>query len=84
MYPPIRQCWLKGDDKEALEAMRVYLLNNQSIAETAKQLYLHRNTLVYRLQKIRAKLDLQDPQKRLYYSVSFEMIRVYGEELNIP
>ena len=85
MYPPIRQCWLKGDDKEALEAMRVYLLNNQSIAETAKQLYLHRNTLVYRLQKIRAKLklDLQDPQKRLYYSVSFEMIRVYGEELNI-
>ncbi|MGI6010262.1 MAG: helix-turn-helix domain-containing protein [Ruminococcus sp.] len=85
IYPPIRRCWLQGEDREGLEAMRVYLLNNQSIAETAKKLYLHRNTLVYRLGKLKTKLklDLQDPEQRLYYSVSFEMLHVYEKELDM-
>lgn len=84
IHPAIRRCWQKGEDREGLEAMHVYLLNNQSIAETAKQLYLHRNTLVYRLKKTEAKLelDLQDPRKRMYYSMSFEMLRAFEKELS--
>jgi len=32
--------------------------NNLNISETARQLYVHRNTLVYRLEKIQKKTGL--------------------------
>ena len=39
-------------DEELLNTIQVFLRNNLSIAETSRQLYLHRNTLIYRLDKI--------------------------------
>lgn len=39
-------------DEELLNTIQVFIRNNLSIAETARQLYLHRNTLIYRLEKI--------------------------------
>lgn len=39
-------------DEELLNTIKVFLLNNLKLAETARQLYLHRNTLIYRLDKI--------------------------------
>lgn len=39
-------------DEELLNTIHVFLRNNLSIAETSRQLYLHRNTLIYRLEKI--------------------------------
>ena len=39
-------------DEELLNTIQVFLRNNLSIAETSRQLYLHRNTLIYRLEKI--------------------------------
>ena len=45
-----------------LHTLGVYLTQETNLHETACQLYIHRNTLVYRLQRIRAllQLDLDD------------------------
>lgn len=39
-------------DEEVLTTVHQFFENNLNISETARQLYLHRNTLVYRLEKI--------------------------------
>lgn len=45
-----------------LHTLCVYLTQETNLHETARQLYIHRNTLVYRLQRIRTllQLDLDD------------------------
>ncbi|MDR0288019.1 MAG: helix-turn-helix domain-containing protein [Clostridiales bacterium] len=37
---------------ELLTTVRIFLDNNQNVSETARALYIHRNTLIYRLDKI--------------------------------
>lgn len=39
-------------DKETLSTVNQFFENNLNISETARQLYVHRNTLVHRLEKI--------------------------------
>ena len=39
-------------DEEAMATIRQLFDNNLNISETARQLYIHRNTLVYRLERI--------------------------------
>ena len=39
-------------DKETLNTVNLFFENNLNISETARKMYLHRNTLVYRLEKI--------------------------------
>lgn len=43
---------LDSFDEETMIAVHKFLQNNLNISETARQLYVHRNTLVYRLEKI--------------------------------
>lgn len=45
-----------------LHTLCVCLLQEQNLHATARQLFIHRNTLVYRLQRIRTllQLDLED------------------------
>lgn len=45
-------------DEETKEAVYAFLDNNLNIAETARQLYIHRNTLLYRLQKVKEMIGL--------------------------
>ncbi len=40
-------------DHQYLKILKTYLACNSNISETAKQLYMHRNTLLYRLDRIR-------------------------------
>ncbi|MDO4621930.1 MAG: helix-turn-helix domain-containing protein [Eubacteriales bacterium] len=39
-------------DEETMQLIRQFFSNNLNISETARQLYLHRNTLVYRMEKL--------------------------------
>jgi purine catabolism regulator len=50
-----------------LETLRVYFECNGNVAQTAKQLFIHRNTLLYRLDRVRevGKVDLDDAETRL-------------------
>ena len=57
------------------ETLRVYLEHERSQSKTAAALNLHRNTLTYRLQRIRELLnaDLEDPDVRLHLQLSFRL-----------
>ena len=46
------------DDEEAMSTINKFFENNLNISETARRLYVHRNTLVYRLEKIQKKTGL--------------------------
>lgn len=44
-----------------IETLEAFFSHNQNIGESADALYIHRNTLIYRLKKIKEQTDL-DPQ----------------------
>lgn len=45
-------------EEETLSTVEKFFENNLNISETARQLYVHRNTLVYRLEKIQKQTGL--------------------------
>ena len=46
------------EDEEAMSTIGKFFENNLNISETARQLYVHRNTLVYRLERIEKAIGL--------------------------
>lgn len=57
----------RGDEDEVLlRTLRAYLACGGNAAEAARRLFVHRNTLYYRLRKLRRLLhrDLDDPHER--------------------
>ena len=46
------------EDEEAMSTINKFFDNNLNISETARQLYVHRNTLVYRLERIEKEIGL--------------------------
>ncbi|MBR2257830.1 MAG: helix-turn-helix domain-containing protein [Blautia sp.] len=45
-------------DEETLSTIRILFENNLNLSETSRQLYVHRNTLVYRFEKLQKRLGL--------------------------
>lgn len=60
-------------ETELAESLRVYLTHNRSVGETAAALYVHRNTMNYRIARIGelTKLDLSDPDVFCHLLFSF-------------
>ena len=60
-------------ETELLESLRVYLTHNRSIGESAAALYIHRNTMNYRIAHINelTQLDLGDPDVFCHLLFSF-------------
>ena len=48
----------KEVNEEILHTATVFLDNNLNVSETARQLYIHRNTLVYRIEKLKEATGL--------------------------
>ncbi len=65
-------------DQETLNIANTLLANDLNIAETARQLYLHRNTLVYRIEKIEKMigLDVRKFEDAMKFKLAF-MIHDY-------
>ena len=42
----------KQNDSQLLNTLTTYLANNENLSQTAKDLYAHRHTIRYRLQKV--------------------------------
>ena len=55
-----------------------YLLTERSISSTAKIMHMHRNSVIYRLNKIQEilGLDLNDPDVRLRLLISFKILEL--------
>ena len=62
---------------ELYETLYEFLRNERSLIESAKALHIHRNSLVYRVEKIRqiTELDLDDADVREYLLVSFRILK---------
>ena len=58
LSPGIHNLLGEGDDM-LVECLYTFLLNGRSIADTARAMYLHRNTLIYRLEKIENILGVE-------------------------
>lgn len=63
---------LESLDTETLFTIQKFFENNLNVSETSRQLYVHRNTLVYRLDKIQkvTGLDLRNFDDAIIFKVS--------------
>lgn len=61
---------------EYVKTLEVYLDNHLNAVQSAKALFIHRSTLLYRLEKIQTVLDTQfdDPDEILYLMLSIRML----------
>lgn len=66
-------------DSDRLPTLRAYLKNNGSLINTSKELFIHRNTLVYRINKITqmCHYDINDEYNRDYLKLSMHMVFLY-------
>lgn len=66
-----------------LYLLRTYLTNERNISQTAKLLYMHRNSVIYRIARIREALDmdLDDPDVRLRLLISFKILELLDPEI---
>jgi purine catabolism regulator len=64
--------------KDLINTLRVYLEHSQNLAQTAKALHVHYNTLRYRLERIREILGdvLDNQQQRLTIEVALQFYRL--------
>ena len=70
----------RKNDTQFSQTLCCFLKNNCSYIETAKELYIHRSTLLYRLNRIRelTELDLDNYDVRLSLQISY-LIRDCGK-----
>lgn len=66
-----------------LHTLDVYLKNEMSITQTSKELFIHRSSLLKRLDKIRRLIpeNLEDPNVRLYYRLSLALLEAANNNL---
>ena len=65
-------------DEETLFTIQKFFENNLNVSETSRKLFVHRNTLVYRLEKIKrlTGLDLREFDDAIVFKVAL-MVRKY-------
>ena len=64
-------------DEETLLTIRKFFDNSLNVSETARQLYIHRNTLVYRLDKVNKAtgLDLRVFEDAITFEIALMVVR---------
>ena len=70
-------------DEDTLETINKFFENNLNVSETSRKLYVHRNTLVSRLEKIKklTGLDLREFDHAIVFKVAM-MVKMYLDSLN--
>ena len=70
-------------DEDTIETINKFFENNLNVSETSRKLYVHRNTLVYRLEKIKkiTGLDLREIDHAIVFKVAM-MVKMYLDSLN--
>ncbi|MCR5271535.1 MAG: helix-turn-helix domain-containing protein [Lachnospiraceae bacterium] len=64
-------------DEEALMTINKFFENNLNVSETSRQLYIHRNTLVYRLDKLQKTtgLDLRVFEDAITFRIALMVVK---------
>ncbi|HIS79890.1 MAG TPA: helix-turn-helix domain-containing protein [Candidatus Scatomonas merdavium] len=64
-------------DEETLTTINKFFENNLNVSETSRQLYIHRNTLVYRLDKLQKStgLDLRVFEDAITFKIALMVVR---------
>ena len=72
-------------DQETLYTINKFFENNLNVSETSRKLFVHRNTLVYRLEKIKklTGLDLREFDHAIIFKVAL-MVKKYLNSQNRP
>lgn len=66
--------------KEMMHTLDAFFSHNGNLSQTAEALYIHRNTLNYRLERIQSILgiDLDNPESRLALQLALHIYRMKG------
>ena len=78
----LKEVFIRGSidslDKETLFTIRKFFENNLNVSETSRKLFVHRNTLVYRLEKTKklTGLDLREFDHAIVFKVAL-MVKKY-------
>ena len=78
----LREVFKRGSieslDQETLFTIQKFFENNLNVSETSRKLFVHRNTLVYRLEKIKrlTGLDLREFDDAIVFKVAL-MVKKY-------
>ncbi len=64
-------------DKETVSTINKFFENSLNVSETARQLYIHRNTLVYRLDKLQKQtgLDLRVFEDAITFKIAMMVVK---------
>lgn len=70
----------RRENTEYVKTLWYYLQNNNSLVKTAQALFIHRNTLVNRINKIQSVIgkDLGDVETKVRYCNAFSILEFYG------
>ena len=84
---PINLCWIFIDeifgsnvpselDDETLTTINKFFENNLNVSETSRQLFVHRNTLVYRIEKLEMStgLDIRTFEDALTFKIALMVV----------
>jgi purine catabolism regulator len=65
---------------ELFRTLEAYFEHNGNLSQTAESLYIHRNTLIYRMERISGitGLDLDKPETRLAVQLAIHIFRMVG------
>ncbi|MBQ8556264.1 MAG: helix-turn-helix domain-containing protein [Clostridia bacterium] len=71
-------------NEEMLYTIDMFFKKDLNLSDTARQLYIHRNTLVYRLDKVQRQtgLDLRSFEDAVTFKILMELKKVSGERPN--
>ncbi len=71
---------------ELIRTLNVYFANNGNLTQTAETMFIHRNTLLYRMERIKeiSGLNLDNPDTRLAVQLALHIHRMLDQEPASP
>ena len=64
-------------DEEILTTINKFFENNLNVSETSRQLFIHRNTLVYRLEKLQKQtgIDIRSFEDAITFKIAMMVVK---------
>lgn len=80
IYRLFKRKAVQSDD--LMLSLELYLRYERSLSQAARRLFVHKNTLLYRIQKIEelCRCDLSEPYEREYILLSLRLLRAVSDE----